>query len=195
MNNDFPSSINSPNKRTSGFAGSLFDDMDASPFVYKDHYQNYLNNLYTRKPGIDPFSFSRHTKLWPNIYEDVYKGTGKVGNFYFDKQTGEILSNGRFPTPLEGTLRSSSRERIRIPKAETKSKGNWRNEFIDQLKKGNWKSKFKSFETYAGGAIGSFVANRSWKWLTGLGVAGTATLATGMYSSRKTNPNDDRKRQ
>lgn len=65
---DFPHSIRLPTRKVYTFKGSLFDDMEAIPFNYKNHYESSIPRMNTR-------DFYNHQRLWPTAYEDIYGTT------------------------------------------------------------------------------------------------------------------------
>lgn len=170
---------------------NLFDDMDKQQFLYHQHFDNYIDRVYENEAEN---SLKKMNHLWPTAYKDIYLSEKKIGPFTVNTGTGEILRDARYPVPLEGTLRTEQRERIRAT-ANGKKKRHWGNEFTDKLKHSGYEKEFRKWETRAGTVLGTAFANWSWKRLGAIGAgATTAGLAVGLYSGRTVNNNDKERR-
>ncbi|QLQ30951.1 MAG: hypothetical protein HZT40_04260 [Candidatus Thiothrix singaporensis] len=170
----------------------LFDDMDKQQFVYHHHFDSYIDRVYENNAEN---SLKRMNRLWPTAYKDIYLSEKKIGSFTVDTSTGEIIREPMLPTPLEGTLRTGQKERIRAT-ADGRKKSHMGSEFVERIKNGGYEKEFKKWETNAGTALGAAFAKWSWKRLAGIGAgAATAGLAVGMYSGRTVNNDDEDRRR
>lgn len=104
--NEFPGSLGSSPKKESGFKGSLWDDMDSTPFNYKAHYQKWADNINNnRNDARSNAARDNHQKLWPNAYEEIYKQSNKSSTKASTSWSNEFidkLKSGNWEQKLKG---------------------------------------------------------------------------------------------